>query len=119
MGSLGQSVVHPNGLAARERCLATQGHRLSPGRWPCYHFGASLKDLGTRGFMFSRIEEPGVMALLRRSFEEEWARGQTVVCESIRLRRAEYGTGLSANGGLNAFFAVPLPLKSGFLRDAA
>jgi hypothetical protein len=44
-----------------------------------YHFGASLKDAGTRGFMFSRIEEPPVIDMLRRSFEEEWLRAQAVV----------------------------------------
>ena len=39
-----------------------------------YHFGASLKDLGNRGFMFSRIEEPAVMELLRTQFAVEWDR---------------------------------------------
>lgn len=44
-----------------------------------YHFGASLKDAGSRGFMFSRIEEPLVIEMLRKSFEEEWLRAQVVV----------------------------------------
>ncbi len=43
-----------------------------------YHFGASLKDLGHRGFMFSRIEEPTVIAALRAQWSQEWA-GATVV----------------------------------------
>jgi len=39
-----------------------------------YHFGASLKDMGTRGFMFSRIEEPEVIEKIRTKFHEEWAK---------------------------------------------
>ena len=39
-----------------------------------YHFGASIKDLGNRGFMFSRIEEPAVIKVLWRVFSEEWSR---------------------------------------------
>lgn len=38
-----------------------------------YHFGASIKDLGSRGFMFSRIEEPRVMDSLRAEWAQEWA----------------------------------------------
>jgi len=37
-----------------------------------YHFGASLKDLGHRGFMFSRIEEPDVIDKLRAKWVQEW-----------------------------------------------
>lgn len=39
-----------------------------------YHFGASLKDMGTRGFMFSRIEEPEIMEKVRTKFVAEWER---------------------------------------------
>lgn len=42
-----------------------------------YHFGASIKDLGNRGFMFSRIEEPEVINSLRTKWSQEWA-GATV-----------------------------------------
>ena len=38
-----------------------------------YHFGASIKDLGKRGFMFSRIEEPKIIEALRKEFVREWA----------------------------------------------
>jgi hypothetical protein len=38
-----------------------------------YHFGASIKDAGGRGFMFSRVEEPTVVKALR----DEWARAWT------------------------------------------
>ena len=38
-----------------------------------YHFGASIKDLGKRGFMFSRIEEPEVIETLRKKFKHEWS----------------------------------------------
>lgn len=44
-----------------------------------YHFGASLKDLGKKGFMFSRIEEPAVVNLLRASFASEWDNAKPVV----------------------------------------
>ena len=44
-----------------------------------YHFGASLKDLGTRGSMFSRIEEPAVTDMLRRQFAEAWEHGKIIV----------------------------------------
>jgi hypothetical protein len=37
-----------------------------------YHFGASLKDAGRRGFMFSRIEEPSVVAEFRKNLNSEW-----------------------------------------------
>lgn len=39
-----------------------------------YHFGASLKDLGSRGFMLSRIEEPEVIEKIRAKFAEEWTK---------------------------------------------
>jgi len=44
-----------------------------------YHFGASLKDLGHRGFMFSRIEEPKVIEEVRREFAQEWAKSPVEV----------------------------------------
>lgn len=43
-----------------------------------YHFGASIKDVGHRGFMFSRVEEPEVIATLRRKYDQEWAAGKVV-----------------------------------------
>lgn len=40
----------------------------------CYHFGHSLKDAARRQvFMFSRIEEPAVVNLLRTTVAKEWA----------------------------------------------
>lgn len=44
-----------------------------------YHFGASLKDLGTRGFMFSRIEERTVIDALQQTITHEWASATVVV----------------------------------------
>jgi hypothetical protein len=44
-----------------------------------YHFGASIKDLGNRGFMFSLIEEPDVMNALRKKFAQDWASATVVV----------------------------------------
>jgi hypothetical protein len=38
-----------------------------------YHFGASLKNLGERGFMYSRIEEPVVVDALRKTVERVWS----------------------------------------------
>jgi len=37
-----------------------------------YHFGASIKDAGNRGFMFSRIEEEEIITLLKKKFDDEW-----------------------------------------------
>ncbi|MDE3183619.1 MAG: hypothetical protein KGM16_09390 [Bacteroidota bacterium] len=37
-----------------------------------FHFGASLKDLGNKGFMFSRIEEPFVQKSLLTEFNTKW-----------------------------------------------
>ena len=39
-----------------------------------YHFGASLKDLGHGGFMFSRLEDPKEIEKVRREFAQEWAK---------------------------------------------
>lgn len=44
-----------------------------------YHFGASIKDLGNRGFMFSRIEEPDVINALSAKWTQEWNRARVVV----------------------------------------
>jgi hypothetical protein len=44
-----------------------------------YHFGASIKNLGERGFMFSKIEEPAVVALLRKTIAAEWETATVVV----------------------------------------
>ncbi len=44
-----------------------------------YHFGASLKDLGRRGFMFSRIEEPDVIAAFRAKAHVEWVSSTVVL----------------------------------------
>lgn len=43
-----------------------------------YHFGASLKDVGNRGFMFSRIEEPGVIDAFRTGFQQAWNQAKVV-----------------------------------------
>jgi hypothetical protein len=37
-----------------------------------YHFGASIKDVGKRGFMFSRIEEEHVIKAIQKKLSEEW-----------------------------------------------
>lgn len=39
-----------------------------------YHFGASIKDLGKKTFMFSLIEEPDVLATLHAKLGTEWGR---------------------------------------------
>ena len=39
-----------------------------------YHFGASIKDLGNKGFMFSRIEERVIVDTLRTNWISEWAK---------------------------------------------
>jgi len=44
-----------------------------------YHLGASVKDLGHRGFMFSRIEEPEVLDALRQKWATEWASATVIV----------------------------------------
>jgi hypothetical protein len=38
-----------------------------------YHFGASVKDLGKKAFMFSLIEEPEIVAAILSKFAAEWA----------------------------------------------
>lgn len=44
-----------------------------------YHFGASIKDLGNRGFMFSLIEEPTVIDALRNQWKQEWAKASVII----------------------------------------
>jgi hypothetical protein len=44
-----------------------------------FHFGASIKDAGKRAFMFSRIEEPLVVAALQQQFKKEWTDAPVVV----------------------------------------
>lgn len=44
-----------------------------------YHFGASIKDLGNRGFMFSRIEESHIIDALRAKWAEEWGKASQVI----------------------------------------
>ena len=44
-----------------------------------YHFGASLKGLGKRGFMYSRIEEPKVIEAVRKSIQDVWSNAEVVV----------------------------------------
>jgi hypothetical protein len=38
-----------------------------------YHFGASLKDAGRKGFMFSKIEQESLRKALWTEFEAEWS----------------------------------------------
>lgn len=44
-----------------------------------YHFGASIKNLGNRGFMFSRIEEPIIINDLRLRYANEWTKAKSEV----------------------------------------
>lgn len=46
-----------------------------------YHFGASIKDAGSRGFMFSKIEEPEVIKPLHSAISEEWRKATPAVQE--------------------------------------
>jgi hypothetical protein len=43
-----------------------------------YHFGASIKDLGKRSFMFSLIEEPKIINAFRAQFNEDWSKATEV-----------------------------------------
>ena len=38
----------------------------------CYHFGASLEHLGSKTFMFSKIEEPLMQSVLLKQLDETW-----------------------------------------------
>jgi len=44
-----------------------------------YHFGASIKDLGKKTFMFSLIEEPDVVATIQTKITAEWNGATTEV----------------------------------------
>ena len=44
-----------------------------------YHFGASIKNLGNKGFMFSRIEEPEIVKSLSTRFSQEWAKAKVEI----------------------------------------
>jgi len=44
-----------------------------------YHFGASIKDVGKRGFMFSRIEEEDVIKAVQKKLVEEWNRATVAI----------------------------------------
>jgi len=44
-----------------------------------YHFGTSLAEAGTRGFMYSRIEEPPVIDALQRTFASVWEKAGIAV----------------------------------------
>lgn len=44
-----------------------------------YHLGSSINHLGKRVFMFSRIEEPEVVGLLRNKWMEEWNKATVVI----------------------------------------
>jgi len=44
-----------------------------------YHFGASIKDLGNKGFMFSRIEEPEIIKSLSSKLSQEWKKAKPEV----------------------------------------
>lgn len=44
-----------------------------------YHFGASIKDLGKKGFMFSRIEEPEITKSLSKRLSEEWEKAKAEI----------------------------------------
>lgn len=37
-----------------------------------YHFGASLKDAGKKTFMFSKIEDSDIIAILGAKYQKEW-----------------------------------------------
>ncbi|MFO7637760.1 MAG: hypothetical protein R6X14_00425 [bacterium] len=44
-----------------------------------YHLGASIKDAGNRGFMFSRIEEDHVVKAFRTEWGVAWENAREVV----------------------------------------
>lgn len=44
-----------------------------------YHFGASIKDVGRRGFMFSRMEEEEVIKAIQDKLTQEWNRATVAV----------------------------------------
>lgn len=44
-----------------------------------YHFGASLKDVGKKAFMFSNIEDPDIVASIAAKYQKEWDAGSVEV----------------------------------------
>ena len=44
-----------------------------------YHFGASLKDLGNKAFMFSKIEEEGNKNTLLEKWHKDWASSDVLI----------------------------------------
>lgn len=40
-----------------------------------FHFGASLKDLGSKTFMFSKINQPSIVSAFISEFDIQWSRG--------------------------------------------
>ncbi len=44
-----------------------------------YHFGASLEHLGNKTFMFSKIEEPMVIAALKGQWDASWGQASVVL----------------------------------------
>jgi hypothetical protein len=46
-----------------------------------YHFGASIKNLGNRGFMFSKIEEPTIIKALSAQWTQEWQNAKGILQE--------------------------------------
>jgi hypothetical protein len=43
-----------------------------------YHFGHTFKDLGSKGCMFSLIEEPKIIEVFRTQFNEDWSKATEV-----------------------------------------
>ena len=43
-----------------------------------YHFGHTFKDLGSKGCMFSLIEEPKIISAFRTQFKEDWLKAKEV-----------------------------------------
>jgi len=44
-----------------------------------YHFGASLKHVGHKTFMFSKIEDPDIIASVGAKYQKEWDTGSVEV----------------------------------------
>jgi hypothetical protein len=44
-----------------------------------YHFGASIKDLGAHGFMYSKLEEPLLVDRLRSEFDRAWTAAPVIL----------------------------------------
>lgn len=45
----------------------------------CYHFGASLEHLGSKTFMFSKIEELSIKSVLIKQWDEAWNQATLVL----------------------------------------